>query len=93
VLSQGSDDARCQVPQLGRRGAVGRSEEQDPPVFAQHFGLVRQVRRKEGREGLLHRNKSAHPHAYCFQLFQGIQKEADALAMHNHGSAHRRGER
>jgi hypothetical protein len=93
ALDERGDNARCQLPQLGGSCAVGRGEEEDSPIFAQHLGLAGQVDRKESGEGLLHCNKSMYLHAYCFQLLQGIQKEADALAMHNHGSAHRGGKR
>jgi hypothetical protein len=93
ALDEPGDNARRQLPELGGSRPVGGGEAEDPAVFAQHLGLAGQVHREEGEKGLLHRNKPAHLHAYCFQLLQGIQKEADAPAMHSHGAPHRGGKR
>jgi hypothetical protein len=62
---QRAHDARRELPELVGGGPVRRCQREDTLVLADHLHLLRQLRGEGRREGLLHRNKSPHLHAYC----------------------------
>jgi hypothetical protein len=86
-------DARREVPELGGGGAVGRGQREDALILADHLHLPRKVGWQGWRERVLHCANPAHLHVYCYQVLQGIQKEADAPAMPSHGRTLRGGNR
>lgn len=87
------DDARRELPEFGRRGAVGCGKREDAEVRIDYLDVAAEIGGQDWSKRLLQCGNPAHPHSYCYQVLQGIQKEADAPAMPSHGRTPRGGNR
>jgi hypothetical protein len=64
--------ARCNLPEPGGGGAVGRGQREDALVLAHHLHPQPKAGRQDRGERMLHRSNPAHLHIYCYQVLQGI---------------------